>query len=352
MKVISKYICQTVFSATIVVFFVFFGLRLFVGVFGELGALGTGHYNILQAMEYILLTMPLNIYQLYPNIALLGSLAGLGILAGNNELTVVRASGVSIAKITANVLFVALLLTGVMTVVGELVAPQLDAFAEQQKFIAEHGDVPGVNNTGLWVREGNAFIYIGKNLPNNTLQDITRFEFNDNYQLISSSYALSAKSINDQWQFFNVHTTTFYPDHVVSQVVPEVTWPLKFKAHLLAVLDPNQMTLVRLLKQAHYNLSNGLDAKNYQLSFWMRVLQPLATLVMVFLAIPFIFGPLRSSTMGLRILSGVMAGLAFYIINRFFAPFSIVYQIPPVIAAIIPITLFFLLAIFLVRRKG
>ncbi|MBX9705493.1 MAG: LptF/LptG family permease, partial [Gammaproteobacteria bacterium] len=113
-----------------------------------------------------------------------------------------------------------------------------------------------------------------------------------------------------------------------------------------------QLSLLRLQEQSKYNKQNGLDSSTYTLAFWLRVLQPLATLVMVFLAIPFIFGPLRSSTMGLRILSGVMAGLAFYIINRFFGPFTVVYQIPPIVAAVTPILLFALLACILIRRKG
>jgi len=77
-----------------------------------------------------------------------------------------------------------------------------------------------------------------------------------------------------------------------------------------------------------------------EFDFWQRLFQPLATLVMICLAVPFIFGPLRTGTMGLRILSGVIVGFGFYILNQFFGPFSMVYQFPPLLAAGLPTLLF------------
>lgn len=353
MRILDKYISRTVLNATVVIFLIFFGLRLFVGIFGELGALGEGHYNIVAALKYVVLTMPLNIYQLYPSITLLGVLAGLGILASSNELTVVRVSGVSLLRIFWVVMKVMLLLTILITLMGELIAPKLDNYAEKEKAFAERSGVMGDDGqTSIWLREDNSFINIGRSLPGgNSLQDITRFTFNDNYQLISTSFAKHAEHMDKKWEFYDIRRTDFYPDHVVTTTIAQQEWPLTFKPHLVIAADPDQMTLDHLLQQAKYSRSNGLDATDYQLAFWMRVLQPLATLVMVFLAIPFIFGPLRSSTMGLRILSGVMVGLSFYIINRFFAPFSVVYQIPAAIAATIPIVLFFIIGLVLMLRR-
>ncbi|GAM77533.1 permease [Vibrio ishigakensis] len=55
--------------------------------------------------------------------------------------------------------------------------------------------------------------------------------------------------------------------------------------------------------------------------------------------------------MGARILSGVIAGFAFYISSEFFGPLSLVYQIPPMWGAIAPSFAFMLVAILLLRRK-
>ena len=71
---------------------------------------------------------------------------------------------------------------------------------------------------------------------------------------------------------------------------------------------------------------------------------------MMMIAIPFIFGPLRSSTMGSKLLAGAAVGFGFNILNRFFGPLSHVYQWPPFLAAIIPTCIFALLGVYLMRR--
>lgn len=351
MHILNRYITKIIFNSTLVVLLVFIGLRLFVGIFAELNDLGQGNYGILQILQYALLTLPLNIYQLYPNIALLGSLAALGILASTNELTIIRVSGVSIARIAWIVVRVTMVLTIFVTLVGEFIAPSLDQYAEKQKQFLETGILTDDSKTNLWLHEDNTFINIGLVDANRKLEDITRFSFDETGQLSSISYAVIAKQIDRQWHFYDVHTTRFYSDHVVTEKSPEANWTLKFRPHLLVAQDAKDMNLKTVLQQAQYNKINGLDVNNYLLNFWQRVCQPLATLAMVYLAIPFIFGPLRSSTMGLRILSGVMAGLAFYIVNRFFGPFSIVYQIPPFVAAVAPLILFFMIGVVLMWRK-
>ena len=71
---------------------------------------------------------------------------------------------------------------------------------------------------------------------------------------------------------------------------------------------------------------------------------------MVFLVIPCIFGPLRSATLGLRMIVAVAMGFGFYILNSFFGPMSIVYQFPPFLAATLPSLLFLCAGIILVKR--
>jgi lipopolysaccharide export system permease protein len=61
---------------------------------------------------------------------------------------------------------------------------------------------------------------------------------------------------------------------------------------------------------------------------------------MILLALPFVFGQLRSSTMGFRMFIWVMVGFVFYVLNQFVGPMSIVYQIPPALAAILPTLVF------------
>ena len=71
---------------------------------------------------------------------------------------------------------------------------------------------------------------------------------------------------------------------------------------------------------------------------------------MIFLGIPFIFGPLRSVSMGLRMMTGIAAGFCFYFSNQLFGPFSIVYQLPAFLAAAIPLIIVACLSYYLIHR--
>jgi lipopolysaccharide export system permease protein len=72
---------------------------------------------------------------------------------------------------------------------------------------------------------------------------------------------------------------------------------------------------------------------------------------MMLLALSFVFGPLRSVTMGARVLSGVIFGFTFYISNEVFGPMSLVYRLHPAIGALGPSLVFLLITIYLLRRK-
>ena len=69
------------------------------------------------ALQYIFLTLPSKAYLLFAPAVLLGSLLGLGAMASNSELTVMRAAGISNGRIIR-----AVLMTGVALMLLNCVA--------------------------------------------------------------------------------------------------------------------------------------------------------------------------------------------------------------------------------------
>jgi lipopolysaccharide export system permease protein len=108
----------------------------------------------------------------------------------------------------------------------------------------------------------------------------------------------------------------------------------------ISLNTPDEMTLTQLSDYINYQKHNHLVPTVYQLSFWQRVLQPVASLVMMFLAVPFVFGSLRSMTTSLRLLAGIIVGFAFYLCNQLFPPLSQVLHFPPYLAAMLPLLVF------------
>ncbi len=101
-----------------------------------------------------------------------------------------------------------------------------------------------------------------------------------------------------------------------------------------------------------YLLDQGLNASTYLMAFWKKILRPLTTAVMVLVAISFIFGPLRSVTMGFRVFCGIIVGLTFKFAQDLLGPSSLVFGFNPILATLIPLGVFILLGIVLLKRAS
>lgn len=352
MKILDYYIARTVVLTTLLVLFAFICLGFFVQLMGEFGTIGKGHYGMVQALKYAALTLPQMIYQIFPMIGLVGVMLGLGTLSHHHELMVMRAGGVSIRSITRAVLLGVLVMVGVMTLVGEWVAPSLFRTAELFKIVEKSGGQAITAKNSLWVRDKNSFIHIERVFGSKTLQNVTRYVFNDEQVLLEVSHAKTVHFKKGVWQAQEVSTSFLKPGGVVSSTSSFALWPVTLIPDVLQVaqIAPEEMSLPSLLSMVNYKKANHLNVAHYELSLWQRLLQPLATGVMMFLAIPFIFGPMRSVTAGLRLLAGILMGFGFYILNQFFGPFSLVYQLPPFVGAILPTLLFALMAYMMMLR--
>lgn len=352
MKLLDRYIAKTVLAAIALVTLMLAGLQVFILFVNQLDDLGKGDYGIVQAALYVFLQTPYQVYLFFPMASLLGCLIGLGIMANHRELVVMRAAGMSIGQVTLAVLKAALLLIIFVTLVGETVVPRLASYANDQKIQAMSGGQTLRTAHGVWLRHQNDFISIGTILPNNTLELVFQYHFDEAHKMRFARHIDRINYVNGQWEAHDIAETIINNESTLTRQIKAMPWDVSVKPDILSVSsrEPDEMTLrelrqyLRAQKQSHQNVAN------YQLAYWQRLIQPLTTVVMMVLAIPFIFGPLRSSTMGSKLLAGATVGFGFHIINRFFGPVSQVFQWPPEIAAIGPTCLFALLGLYLMRR--
>jgi lipopolysaccharide export system permease protein len=231
-------------------------------------------------------------------------------------------------------------------------APWLQHKATVNKALAISGGQALLTRQGVWLKDNSNFIHIQKVLSGGHLQEITRYSFDENNKLTSLEFAAEANYQHGQWTCNKVVTTNIEDGATSSAQFDTQPCAMKFKPRLLSLTasDSEQKTLLELRRYIKYLHQGGLDSSSYEFTFWQRVFQPLAIVVMIMLAVPFIFGPLRSATMGLRMLAAIVIGFTFYIFNQFIGPFSVVYQMPPLLAALSPTLLFSLFGWLLLRR--
>ena len=353
MKILDRYIGATIISSTLLFLVMLIGMDFFILCLKELDHIGQGDYGLWQAIIVALLLLPQSLYQFFPMVGLVGSLMGLGQLASHSELIVMRAATMSVGQISRAVLQAALLLLIVATLIGELVAPKAAQLADLRRATAMSGGQAINTSHGIWFRSDNAFIYAEKSAGNNHLEAVRWYRLNSQLRLTEAGSADSADFYRNEWHLRKVARSFIHADNSVSaDHLPTMTWTIHLSPRLLSLTQSqaSEMSLARLDDYIHYLKQNGLQSTRDSLSFWQRILQPLGSLVMIFLAIPFIFGPLRTVPVGARIVVGCGVGFAFYFTNQLFGPFSLVYQVPPLLAATIPIVICAAVALWLMRR--
>lgn len=353
-KILDLYIGRTIIATSSICLVTLVGLSGIIKYVEQLRKVGRGTYDLMHALYFVLLSVPRDIELFFPMAALLGSLIALGTLATSSELTVMQASGYSKLNIGMSVLKTALPLMFMVMLLGEWGAPQAQKMARELRTISVSGGNMVSTRAGVWAKDADDFIYIGR-VNGDELNAVNIWEYDANKNLIRSIFAKSADYIGDNnWELKKV-TTTLYTNQtqITNDEQPTLNWQSTLAPDKLEIVTvkPEELSLSGLYSYVNYLKDSELDASRYELAFWRKISQPLSIAVMMLLALSFVFGPLRSVTMGARILSGVIAGFAFYISSEFFGPLSLVYQIPPMWGAIAPSFAFMLVAILLLRRK-
>jgi lipopolysaccharide export system permease protein len=354
MHQLDSYVARNVLTATLVVMIVIVGLDAIFTLVDELDNL-KGNYQLVDALFFSGLRLPRRIYEYMPMACLIGCLAGLGSMAANSELTVMRAAGVSINRIVFAVLKPMAVLMFVSLLLGEFVVPSLERIAQAHKAVAQ-GASEALSNKGkgYWHREGDTFMRFNAVEPGGVLHGITRYEFAENNELKQVVYAQRALYQRSYWQMENIVITHIEESNVWQDKLASGRWDTELTPEKLSVVivSPRDMSISGLYRYASYLDEQGLNSDRYMLSFWRKVTQPLSTFALVILGISFIFGPLRSVTPGYRIFSGIIVGMIYKYAEELLSPASIVLGFEPALASIIPIGGSFVLGLLLMRKAA
>lgn len=353
MRKIDNYVMRTVGGAMFLVMVVVLSLDVIFAFIAELEDT-RNDYQTLQALWYVGLTLPRRIYDYLPLGAFMGCLVGLGTMASSSELTVIRAAGVSLKRIVWSAMKPALVAVVLGVAIGEYVAPNTERIAQSDKAVALGASQNVAAAQGVWHREGNTFMHLNAVQPDGVLVGISLFRFSNDRELEHASFAQRATFQGDHWMLENVTATRLETEHTVREEHSSLRWETGLSPEVLSVLivKPENLSMSGLYTYASYLGEQGLTAAQYWLAFWKKALMPLGTAVMVLVAISFVFGPLRSVTMGFRVFTGLLVGLLFKYMQDLLGPMSMVYGFNPLFAVLVPIVVSAIVGALLMRRAG
>jgi lipopolysaccharide export system permease protein len=335
------------------VLMVLVGIELISGLIDGADDVGN-NYHFANVLVYVAMTIPGSIYEFIPFACLIGCLIGLGGLASNSELIVMRAAGVSLVRIVWFVMRPVLLVIFVGTLIAEYLVPFADQHAQSYKALLQGNARLQDTSSDLWNKEGDEFMHFNVVAPGGILYGVTRFTFNEEKQIQQASFSKRATFSGDHWQEEDVQISRFYDNRVEVDSELLRRWETDLSPDVLNLVSvPESSLSIRgLYRYAHYLEAQEQESASYWLEFWNKFLQPLSILSLVIIAISFVFGPLRSVTMGFRIFSGVLVGIVFNISQKLLGPSSLVFGFSPVIAVMIPVVICIVIGLFLLRRSG
>jgi lipopolysaccharide export system permease protein len=358
-------------------------LFAFIGEMDELAS----RYQVFEALVFVITTLPRRIYDYLPLGAFMGCLVGLGAMAKNSELVVIRAAGVSTGRIVLSAMKPALVVVLIGLLLGEFVAPFTEKIAQSQRAVLQGAESNVASHQGLWHREGDTFMHFNAVEPNGVLHGVSLQYYDAKRELHKSRFAKRAIYQRGAWLLEDVVETRFIPSVSLSpeKVVPikvtdsdarvtgdeariktgkeglgrtvvaryaSLPWPTELSPSVLSVLivKPDNLSISGLYTYANYLREQDLSSAEYMMSFWKKILQPVSTAVLVLVAISFVFGPLRSVTMGFRVFSGVVVGLLFKYAQDLLGPSSLVFGFNPIYATLVPIIVCFCVGFWFLRR--
>jgi len=359
-KIVDRYIARATVLGTLLVWFSLTAIMMMFSLMSELLET-TGNYGTADVFWFVLQTGPRSAYQIFPVCALLGSLLGIGGLAGANELVAFRTSGVSRLRLAAAGMAGALLLTIPVMAIGEWIAPGAEQQARAFRLSQLVGQVIIGGPSGMWMRDGGNIVNIRRPLltadrgqQSISFKDIEIYHFDGFSELKKITRAETAYFDGEQWALENVDQVDIDKSGIVPHQVDRTPWVSGVKPELLesAVTRPPYLSLRVLWDQLKYLQSNGLDDRVYKSAFWEKIYYPFVVIALVLAGMPFVFGSSRHHNLGSRLFVGMTVGGLFMLVNGAAKNLATAYSLPIALSTVLPSAILMIVAILALRRTA
>ena len=422
-KIISRYVKKNALFAMLFAVIGLWALQMIFAYLAELEDISES-YTYFEALTYIFYKSPYFLEQFTPTGALLGAVVGLGLLANNSELMVMRAAGLSINRIVSWVLQPAFIFVILALAINQYVLPESNLKANQIRkpdtaiLASVNGywtlqNAPAVGQNAQQDGIGHNIIYIDYADANGNIGKVKRWHLDEDNNLTAVSKASGGiylpkaneqtqaslqdltkaekELINYQWQLEDVTTLKLAERAAItrseeieaddnagsSQAVSSnvrqsqdivlnneplvskqnqsddvINLPISPSSVYLLTRRAEDLSLTQLYDHKRFNASQGTRSLEHEVAFWQKLLSPFAILSLVIVACSFVFGSLRTHSLGLRIVVALIFGLLFSYIQDLTSFVALATGASPLLMVLLPILGSAALGFYLIKRQG
>jgi lipopolysaccharide export system permease protein len=323
--------------------------------------------------EYLVNFIPSVLYQITPLAVLLTVLVMFGIMQKTNEITAMKATGVSIYRTVVPILVIATSLAGGLFLLDQWYLPYANKRVETlRNMIKGKPAQTYLRPDRKWIfgesrklpdgsRENRKIYYYEAFDPDrNTFASVSAFELDPrSFQMVKRVYATRARWADhlQKWAFENGWQRS-WSNSAAGDIHEDLR---KFDVSTFAELDepPNyfkkevlqsqEMSYDELRRYISDLQQGGFDVVRLQVQLQKKIAYPLITLVMGIIAVPFALAGGRRGALG-GVVVALIIGVVYFLTSGLFEAMGNVSQLPPLIAAWSPDLIFGLTGGYLILK--
>ncbi len=350
--IIYRYIAIQILTGLVIATAVLLPLFSFFDLLDQLDDVGKGTYRTVDAFMYTVMLLPRRFIQIAPFIALLGTVAALGALAVNSELTAMRAAGFSPVQISLAPVAIGIMLIVFIAVLEQFFAPQLQQKAISNRAVALNQTAELGQGLGIWTRNERNILRIGYMVHAKEAADIEilRLDASGFLQAHIQAEFADVRS-NEPWILRNAAIRQFLKNDIKITRFNKLRWDSFLDPEDIATLTkpPESLSPYELVRHVDFLRNTGQDADAYALALWRKAGSGLLTIAMLLLSIPFVFGSVRAG-LGNKLVLAALIGVAVYLLDQILANAGLLLRLDPAFVALAPSIILISLAIIWLRR--
>jgi len=309
--------------------------------------------------EYLLSVAPYFLYNTTPLSMLLAVLVTFGLLQRSNEITAIKATGISLYRVVVPVLIASILVAGVLFLSDQLYLPytnkRQDALRNQIKGKPAQTYLRP-DRKWIFGQHSDIYYYQFFDPDRDVFGGVSIFQFDPHTFQITHRIAADRahwSSAMGRWVYeqgwersLNGSANASYRKFDVATFPQLSEAPGYFKKE---IKQSSEMSYDELRRYIHDLEQSGFDVVRLRVQLQKKIAYPLITLVMAVLAIPFALSAgKRSAVAGVATAIGI--GVVYWTINGLFEAMGNLSQLPPAVAAWSPDLVFGCIGGYLILR--
>ena len=289
--------------------------------------------------EHFLYRTPAELYKALPLVVLLSATLLFVTLGRNNELTALKAGGVSLYRVTGPLLLLALLITGGAFAFQEGLLPTLNQRGEEVDRIKIRGQRLRhlQRQTQLWFRGGsNRIFHINLFDPEaQEMSGVTVLELSPSFGIERRIDAAVVRWENGAWRFENGVERSFPPgrrDRAEAFQRRSLSLPESFQDFMEIKKSPALMSYRELEGYVRKLEEGGHRVGKYLVELYGKLAFPFVNLIMVIVGIPFALHSPRSGRV-IGIALAILLAIAYWLTHSLAVALARLELLPPLAAA-------------------